>query len=102
MMEPTRPHCERAVSSPPAGADAAEGIKAAVLGVLGLDPADFDWRRSLADLGCDSLTVMDIQFELERRLGVPDLGLAGQLDFDPLRAPLAQLDCHVRSKLRRK
>jgi Phosphopantetheine attachment site len=64
-----------------------------------LEAADFDWRRSLAEMGCDSLSMMDIQFELERQLAVHDLDLTGPEDFDPLRAPLDQLERHVRSKL---
>jgi hypothetical protein len=75
-------------------------VKGTVIDALSLEPSDFDWQRSLAELGCDSLNVIDIQFDLEKKLGVRNLGLAGPIGFDPMKAPLARLAQHIRSVLR--
>jgi hypothetical protein len=75
-------------------------VKDTVIDALSLEPADFDWQRSLAELGCDSLNVIDIQFDLEKKLGVNNLGLAGPIGFDPVKAPLVRLAQHIRSTLR--
>ena len=75
-------------------------VKDTVIDALSLEPADFDWQSSLAELGCDSLAVIDIQFDLEKKLGVRNLGLAGQIGFDPVKAPLVRLAQHIRSVLR--
>jgi hypothetical protein len=75
-------------------------VKDTVIDALSLEPADFDWQRSLAEMGCDSLNVIDIQFDLEKKLGVRNLGLAGPVGFDPMKAPLTRLAQHIRSVLR--
>ena len=75
-------------------------VKDTVIDALSLEPADFDWERSLAELGCDSLNVIDIQFDLEKKLGVRNLGLAGPIGFDPVKEPLGRLAQHIRSTLR--
>jgi hypothetical protein len=72
-------------------------VRAVVIDALALEPADFDPGRSLAEMGCSSLDVIDIQYRLQNELGVSDLGLAGSLDFDPLRAPIRRLEEHLRS-----
>lgn len=100
-MNSSRPPCARAGHNGSTGVDVADMVKTAVTEVLELDPADFDWQRSLAEMGCDSINVIDLQFKLEQDLHVRDLGLAGTLDFDPLRAPLARLEQHVCSVLGR-
>ena len=88
----------------PAASEARVNVKAlvkdTVIDALSLEPADFDWQRSLAELGCDSLNVIDIQFDLEKKLGVRNLGLAGPIGFDPIKAPLLRLAQHIRSILR--
>ena len=53
-------------------------VKDTVIDALSLEPADFDWQRSLAELGCDSLNVIDIQFDLEKKLGVRISGWRGR------------------------
>jgi len=75
-------------------------VKDTVIDALSLEPADFDWQRSLAELGCDSLNVIDIQFDLEKKLGVSNLGLGGPIGFDPVKAPLVRLAQHIRATLR--
>jgi hypothetical protein len=75
-------------------------VKDTVIDALSLEPSDFDWQRSLAEMGCDSLNVIDIQFDLEKKLGVRNLGLAGPIDFDPVKAPLTRLAQHIRQVLR--
>jgi hypothetical protein len=78
-------------------ADIAELFKETVADVLCLDPADFDAGHRLAEMGCDSLDVLDILYRLEMKLNAPGYGFRGRLDFDPLKEPLARLEQHVRS-----
>ena len=88
----------------PAGSEVRVNVKSlvkdTVIDALSLEPSDFDWQRSLAEMGCDSLNVIDIQFDLEKKLGVSNLGLGGPIGFDPVKAPLNQLAQHIRRVLR--
>jgi phosphopantetheine binding protein len=88
-MEPCRPPLP----------DAGGLVRTAVVKALNLEPEDYDPARSLAEMGCDSLNVIDIQYELEKELGVRDLGLGAAPDFDPLRDPVGRLEDYVRSLL---
>jgi len=80
-----------------APADVAELLKDTVLDVLGLRPTDFDSQSSLAELGCDSLDVMDILYRLEMKLDAPGYQLREPADFNPLKEPLTRLEQHLRS-----
>ena len=82
-----------------APADAAELLKDIVLDVLGLPPADFDPQYSLAEMGCDSLDVMDILYQLEIKLDAPGYQFREPADFNPLKEPLTRLEQHLRSAL---
>ena len=94
-MEPYR--SVRAMRRPSANGDVTEVVRAVVIDALALEPADFDPDRSLAEMGCSSLDVIDVQYRLANQLGVPDLGLDRSLDFDPLQAPIRRLEEYVRA-----
>ena len=84
-----------------AAVDAAELLKDTVLDVLGLRPADFDPQYSLAEMGCDSLDVLDILYRLEMKLDAPGYRLREPADFNPLKEPLTRLEQHMHSALSR-
>lgn len=94
-MEPRRP--VRATRPASANGDVTEVVRAVLIDVLALEPGDFDPERSLAEMGCSSLDMIDVQYRLENQLGASDLGLDGSLDFDPLRAPIRRLEEYVRA-----
>ncbi len=95
-MEPTRPPRAGGECTRP---DAGEVVKTAVTRTLGLAPDEYDPARSLAEMGCDSLNVIDILYEMEKELGVRDLGLGGVPELDPLHDPVGRLEDHLRTRL---
>ena len=45
-------------------------LREAFAGFLGMDPAEVDPKRSIDELGMDSLTAAQLAVEIEERLGV--------------------------------
>jgi acyl carrier protein len=45
-------------------------LQEAFAGFLGVDPAEVNPRRSIRELGMDSLTAMELMIDIEERLGV--------------------------------